>query len=89
MAAVTSVDSANASTALLLAKVERAGASVVNTDANVLYILIGAGSASASNYSVALATGDYWETPRTYKGEALTGFWAANGSGAAKITEFF
>lgn len=84
--AVTSVDSTTTSTRLLESG-SRKGASVRNTDANALYLLLDSGTASATNHTVALATGDYYETPFDYEGE-INGVWAVDGAGVALVTEF-
>jgi hypothetical protein len=84
-----SVSSTNSSTTStrFLRSAERNGAAVRNTDANVLYVLLDSGEASATNHTVALAEGDYYETPFGYTGE-INGVWAGDGAGAALVTEF-
>lgn len=84
-ATVTSVNSANSSTSLLAANNARQWCSIANDDANDLYILLGSGTASATNYSAKIVTGEYITISR-FTG-AITGIWAADGSGAARITE--
>lgn len=84
--AVTSVDSTTTSTRLLAAA-SRQGASVRNTDANALYLLLDSGTASATNHTVSLVQDAYFETPFDYEGE-INGVWAGNGSGVALVTEF-
>lgn len=86
-ATVTSVSSAATSTSILAANTARYGGSITNTDANALYLLLGGGTASATNYSVKLFTDDYFEIPFGFTG-AITGIWAADGSGAALVTEY-
>lgn len=85
--AFTTVASAATSTTLLAENGNRGGASITNTDANRLYVLLDAGAASSTNYSFYLDSGDTWEQsgPNPYTGE-VTGIWAADGSGAANIT---
>jgi gentisate 1,2-dioxygenase len=87
MSTPTSVDSSTAPQ-VLVAQGDKPGATIRNTDANTLYVLIGTGTVSATNHTVALASGDYFETPSFYNGEIITGVWAADGSGAALITVF-
>ena len=88
MASTTSIASST-SAQTIVPQGEKGGASIRNTDANALYLLIGPGSTvSAINHTVALSSGDYFETPAFYNGEAITGIWAADGSGAALVTEF-
>ena len=82
----TLVASTAASQQLLAADPARAFVSVENTDANTLYLMIGAGTASATNFTVSLASGDYYEVPHVAVGHALTGIWAIDGAGGAMIT---
>lgn len=82
----TTVDSTTTSTRLVSSG-QRKGAMVRNTDANVLYLLLDSGTASATAHTVALASGDYFETPPSYTGE-INGVWAADGTGAALVTEY-
>lgn len=84
--AVTSVNSGTISVRLL-ASGARNGAAIRNTDANALYVLLDSGTASATNHTVSLATGDYYETPRGFTGE-INGVWAADGTGAALVTDY-
>jgi hypothetical protein len=86
--AVTSVDSSASSAVLLAADSARKGASIQNTDANALHIIVDSQDATTTLYSVKLNQGDYWETPASYRGQEIRGIWAANGSGAAVITEY-
>lgn len=86
-ATVSSVNSAASSTTILASNTARYGGSVTNTDANALYLLLGGGTASATNYSVKLFTDDYFEIPYGFTG-AITGIWAADGSGVALVTEY-
>lgn len=86
-ATVTSVASAATSTTILAANTARYGASIANDDANALYLLLGGGTASTSNYTVKLFTDDYFQVPFGFTG-AITGIWAADGSGSARVTEY-
>lgn len=86
-AAKTSVDSGIASVTLLAANTDRVGAMITNTDTNALYIDLSGGTASATSYSVSLATGETHQVPFGYTG-AITGIWAADGTGVALVTEF-
>ena len=83
----TSVNSAATDTTILAANTSRIGAAITNDDANDLYLLLGAGTASATNYSVKIPNGGYFEVPFGYAG-IIKGIWAADGSGAARVTEF-
>lgn len=83
----TSIDSTASDTLLLAVDTARNGATIRNTDANILYVLLDSGTSSATNHTVALASGDYYEVPAGYVGE-IRGIWAADGSGAALVTAF-
>lgn len=84
---VTATASATSDTQLLPPGGGRAGFTIVNTDANRLYVLLDSGAASTSNYSFYLDTGDVYEcaTEECYRGE-IRGIWAADGSGSAIVT---
>ena len=83
---ITSVPSGIASVSIADADVTRAFMSVENTDSNVLYLMLGIGTASATNFTVSLASGDYYEVPGVVATHALTGVWSGDGSGAALVT---
>lgn len=59
---------------------------VENTDANILYLVIGEDTPSATNYTVSLASGDYFEVPSRVVTMPLKGIWAVDGAGAALVT---
>lgn len=84
--AITSVASVITSTQILAADPKRNFVAIENTDANALYLILGQGTASATNYTVSLSSGDYYEVPRVAVGLELTGIWAGDGSGAALVT---
>ena len=84
--AVTSVDSAAASTQLVAVNAERRNLIIENTDANRLYVLLGSGTASATNFSFSLAQNENAHVPG-FTGQVM-GIWSADGSGAAKITQY-
>ena len=87
-ATVTSVASGITSVSIVAANTARRGVSILNTDANALYLLVGGGTASATNLSVIVAaTNGYWEAPFGFTG-AITGIWAADGTGSAFVTEY-
>ena len=83
---VSSVTTAGGVT-ILAANTARYGASVANDDANALYLLLGAGTVSSTVYTVKLYTDDVYEVPYGFTG-VLTGVWAGDGSGAARVTEY-
>jgi len=86
----TDVASAAADTAILAANANRLpGSTIANDSTSVLYLLLGAGTASATNFTVAIdgktsVPGVYF-LPDGWTG-AVRGFWpVANGS--ARVTE--
>lgn len=72
---------------ILTANANRKGATVFNDDSNVLYLLLSAGTSSATNYTAQVPFNGYYEVPFGYVG-VLKGTWAADGSGSARVTEF-
>lgn len=84
---LSSVDSTTTSTTILAANPDRLGGMIYNTDANALYVLFGAGTASAANLSWSIAANSQFAIPSGYTG-IIVGVWAADGTGAAKVTEF-
>lgn len=84
---VTSVASTTGDATILAANANRKGASIYNTDANALYLLLATGTASVSNLSVSVAANGYYEVPFGYTG-IIKGTWAVDGAGAALVTEF-
>lgn len=85
-AAFTSVNSGIVAVAILAANANRKGGLIVNTDVNALYLDMSVGSAAATRLVKVLAQNETWEIPFGYTGP-LSGIWAADGSGAALITE--
>ena len=82
----TSVASTTGAQTILAANTARYGATVYNDDANGLYLLLGTGTVSATVYTVLVPSGGYYEAPYGFTG-ILTGLWAADGSGSARVTE--
>jgi hypothetical protein len=59
----------------------------VFAETSTLFVLLGAGTASSTNYSVSLAPGDYLEVPRDmYDGEITA---ILSGAGVARVTELY
>jgi hypothetical protein len=72
-------------TTLLAANAARLGASIYNESTSVLFILLGAGTESATVYTLQMAAGAYYEVPNAFTG-IIKGHWVtANGS--ARVTE--
>lgn len=89
----TQVASTTVEGVILAANSGRKGATIINDDANILYLLLSAtGAASSTVYSVAISGGGgYYELPvcqgGVYTGQ-IRGVWSADGSGSARVTEF-
>lgn len=83
--AMTSVNSAATSTALLGENGTRGGLIITNTDANRLYVAFDT-TATTSAYSFFLDSGSTFGV-EGYTG-AVSGIWSADGSGAALITSW-
>ena len=83
--AASNVASSASSVTILAANAARRGATVFNDSTAVLYLLMGAGTASTSNYSLQMAALTYFEAPFGFTGQ-LTGIWAA-ANGNARLTE--
>ena len=81
----SNVASSASSVTILASNANRLGATVFNDSTQVLYLLFGSGTASATNYSVQMATLTYFEVPFEFTGQ-LTGIWAS-ANGAARVTE--
>lgn len=83
-AVVSSVASSLTSVPLLAANPNRKRVIISNASTQLLYIKLGSG-ASATSFTVRLATFAYWEIPFTYTGD-IEGAWAVV-NGSALITE--
>jgi hypothetical protein len=84
----SSVNSAASSVTILASNANRKGARIFNTDANALYLDLSGGTAvAASRAQVKLATDEGYDVPFGNTG-AITGIWAADGSGVASVVEF-
>lgn len=87
-ATLTSVASANSDTSLVAANPKRKRLTIANTDTAILYVLLGSGTSSATNFNVQIAASTgYWECPVAYTGP-VRGIWATDNSGVALITEY-
>jgi hypothetical protein len=71
---------------ILAANANRYGAAVFNDSTAVLYLLLGAGTASNTNYTVKLASMGYFETPWDFTA-IIKGIWAS-ANGSARVTEY-
>jgi hypothetical protein len=69
-------------------KTTRVGATIFNGANKELYVLLGDGTVSTSNFTVIVpAEGGYYEVPYNYAG-IITGIWDSGATGNARITEF-
>lgn len=84
-ASVTSVADTASSTTLLSSNSSRRGASIFNDSTEILYVKFGT-TASATDFTVKMAAGAYYEVPFGYTGR-IDGIWANNASGSARMTE--
>lgn len=82
--ATTSVASSATPVTLKAADAARLGLTIFNDSTQVLFVLLGAGTASASVYTVQLAAGAYYEVPFRFTG-IVTGLWAS-ANGNARLT---
>ena len=88
---ITSVNDTNADTTILAANAARKGATVFNDSTAILYLALASVTASATNYTVQIAPGGFYELPVARDGSVYTGvikgIWSADASGAARVTE--
>lgn len=77
-----------ADTTILAANADRRGAAVYNSSSATLYLLCASGTASSTNFTVAIVPNGYFEVPAGYTG-ILKGIWASDpGDGLAHVTEW-
>lgn len=81
----SSVNSAASSTQLLASNANRKSLTIVNTDANALYVDLSGGT--ATNACVPIASGGSYAVSGAVPTNAITGIWAADGAGVATIFE--
>lgn len=88
---ITSVNDTNADTTILAANTNRKGATVYNDSTALLYLALASTTSSATNYTVQVPAGGFYELPMmeggVYTG-VIKGIWASDASGAARVTEF-
>lgn len=87
-ATVTTVTSSATSGQLKAANTARVGLTIANDSTSILYVLLGTGTASATNYTFALAAKGTVAADRTITGYtgAVQGVWAS-ANGSALVTE--
>lgn len=88
-ATLSNVSGSASSVTLLASNSARLGGSIVNDSTAILYILLGAGTASTTNYSYVLdgktTVGGMFEIPPGFTAQ-ITGIWAS-ATGTARVTE--
>lgn len=84
-AVVSSVPDSASSVTLLAANPDRLGGTVYNDSTVELFITLGATS-SLTAFTVAVPADGYYELPSGWVGP-VSGIWASDGSGAARVTE--
>jgi hypothetical protein len=72
-------------TTLIAADVNRFGLTIYNESTAILFVLLGAGTESATVYSVQVAAGGYLEVPDSFVTLRASGHWAS-ANGSARIT---
>lgn len=71
---------------ILAANIGRKGATIHNDSTAILYLLLATGTSSATNFTVQMPAGAYYELPFRYTG-VIKGIWAS-ATGNARVTEF-
>lgn len=84
--AISSVNDTASDTTILAANTSRKGATFFNDSTAILYLAFANTTSSATNFSVKLQAGGYFELGG-YTG-IVKGIWAADASGACRVTEF-
>lgn len=85
-ATVARVATSTSATTLLAAGPSRSMVMIVNESAAILYVKFGS-AASATDYSVQVGAGGYYELPLPLYGGVVTGI-LASGSGNAQVTAY-
>lgn len=84
----SAVEDTDSSTIILNSNSSRLGATILNDSSSTLYLLLGLGDASETNYTVKIIQNGYYEVPFNYAGQ-ISGVWATDpNDGGARITEF-
>lgn len=81
----SNVASSASSVTVLAANTARIGCTIYNDSTAILYLALGATTASVTNYTVQIAANAYYEVPFNTT-MALSGIWAA-ANGFARVTE--
>lgn len=86
-ATLSNVNDAASSTDLLVANTSRKGVILHNDSDQILYLKYGSTDATTTSYTYEIAPQAHWEMPFPIYTGQLEGIWAADSSGAARITE--
>lgn len=82
----TSVAGSASDVTILAANTSRKGATISNDSSAILYLLLGSGTSSTTNYSVKLFQDDVFELPAPVYTGIIKGIWAS-ATGSARVTE--
>lgn len=83
----TQVSDSSSDGVILAANADRKFASIENTSSAILYLGLGTTVTTATNYTVAMVEGAYYEVPAGFTGQ-IRGIWASDpGDGSALVTE--
>lgn len=83
----SSVNSGTSSVTILAGNANRKGARIRNSDANALHLDLTGGTATVDRAQVTLVQNESYPVDAGYTG-AITGIWAADGSGVGSVAEF-
>lgn len=84
----TSVNDSATAVTLITSNSNRKGLSISNDSSAVLYLLVGSGTPSTTNYTVRISQYGYFEMPYSCT-VAVQGIWASDpNDGGARITEY-
>ncbi len=79
------------STTILASNAARKGAMILNDSTVLLYLLVATGTASSTVHTVQMQPGAFYELPHVRGGAytgIISGIWASNASGSARVTEY-
>lgn len=83
----TSVSDSAVSGTILAANANRKGATITNDSSGVLYVALGAGPATLTDYTAKLGQDQTYSVPANYTG-IIVGIWASDpNDGGARVTE--
>ena len=82
----TDVASSASDVTILASNTSRESAGIYNDSTQILYLLVGSGTSSTSNFTVRLLPTGYYEVPAGYTG-IIKGIWAS-ANGNARVTEW-